>query len=292
MLVVDLVEHRVYDDRGAARTLRSRRATYSQARRRGSPLAAVRRSIAIPDAASLTRLRSADSATPAKTSRWSSSQWQLEGKDAIWSMGDDTPLAFLARAPRPIYAYFRQRFAQVTNPAIDPLREACRRLAATPDLVPWPHLLDKHATLPGLSLKSPFLSLGQVAALRARASIRIFADLPLRRTALHLRSGRRRLRPLSTAICRTGHRTRAWRSAASILLLLTDRGASRGSVAHPHGDGDQATVHQALVEAGMRTHWPGSSVEAGDCSRHPPRRRSSSVTERAQSARGSRSKLP
>ncbi len=36
-----------------------------------------------------------------------------DGKDAVWSMGDDTPLAFLARAPRPVYAYFRQRFAQV-----------------------------------------------------------------------------------------------------------------------------------------------------------------------------------
>ncbi len=46
------------------------------------------------------------------------------GKDAVWSMGDDTPLAFLARSPRPLYAFFRQRFAQVTNPAIDPLREA------------------------------------------------------------------------------------------------------------------------------------------------------------------------
>ena len=54
----------------------------------------------------------------------------LEGKDAVWSMGDDTPLAFLARSPRPVYAYFRQRFAQVTNPAIDPLREACVVLAA------------------------------------------------------------------------------------------------------------------------------------------------------------------
>ena len=48
-----------------------------------------------------------------------------EGKDPVWSMGDDTALAFLAKTPRPVYAYFRQRFAQVTNPAIDPLREAC-----------------------------------------------------------------------------------------------------------------------------------------------------------------------
>ena len=89
----------------------------------------------------------------------------IEGKDAVWSMGDDTPLAFLARSPRPVYAYFRQRFAQVTNPAIDPLREACVVSLHT-RLGPWPHLLDKNAPLPGLSLPSPFLSLGQVEALR------------------------------------------------------------------------------------------------------------------------------
>src|SRR5205085_12330550 len=88
-----------------------------------------------------------------------------EGKDAVWSMGDDTPLAFLARSPRPVYAYFRQRFAQVTNPPIDSLRESCVVSLHT-RLGPWPHLLDKNAPLPGVSLPSPFLSLGQVEALR------------------------------------------------------------------------------------------------------------------------------
>ncbi|HEX2184564.1 MAG TPA: glutamate synthase large subunit, partial [Chloroflexota bacterium] len=46
-----------------------------------------------------------------------------EGQDAKWSMGDDTPISVLSRMPRPLYTYFRQRFAQVTNPAIDPLLE-------------------------------------------------------------------------------------------------------------------------------------------------------------------------
>src|SRR5439155_575110 len=45
------------------------------------------------------------------------------GRDAVWSMGDDTPIPPLARVPPGLYAYLRQRFAQVTNPAIDPLRE-------------------------------------------------------------------------------------------------------------------------------------------------------------------------
>jgi len=47
-----------------------------------------------------------------------------EGKDATYSMGDDTPLAVLSQLAPPIYNYFKQGFAQVTNPAIDPIREA------------------------------------------------------------------------------------------------------------------------------------------------------------------------
>jgi len=46
-----------------------------------------------------------------------------DGQEAVWSMGDDTPLAVLSRQSRPLASYFKQRFAQVTNPPIDPLRE-------------------------------------------------------------------------------------------------------------------------------------------------------------------------
>jgi len=45
------------------------------------------------------------------------------GQEAVGSMGDDTPMPVLSRQVRPLYDYFRQQFAQVTNPAIDPLRE-------------------------------------------------------------------------------------------------------------------------------------------------------------------------
>ncbi|MBI2882037.1 MAG: glutamate synthase subunit alpha, partial [Candidatus Tectomicrobia bacterium] len=47
----------------------------------------------------------------------------IEGKEPTGSMGDDTPLAVLSRHPRLLYDYFKQRFAQVTNPPIDPVRE-------------------------------------------------------------------------------------------------------------------------------------------------------------------------
>ncbi|CAI9099640.1 OLC1v1036493C2 [Oldenlandia corymbosa var. corymbosa] len=46
-----------------------------------------------------------------------------QGKEPTFCMGDDIPLAVLSRKPHMIYDYFKQRFAQVTNPAIDPLRE-------------------------------------------------------------------------------------------------------------------------------------------------------------------------
>ncbi|KAL2465951.1 Ferredoxin-dependent glutamate synthase 1 [Abeliophyllum distichum] len=46
-----------------------------------------------------------------------------QGKEPTFCMGDDIPLAVLSRKPHMLYDYFKQRFAQVTNPAIDPLRE-------------------------------------------------------------------------------------------------------------------------------------------------------------------------
>lgn len=46
-----------------------------------------------------------------------------DGKEPIFCMGDDAPLAFLSQRPHLLYDYFKQRFAQVTNPPIDPLRE-------------------------------------------------------------------------------------------------------------------------------------------------------------------------
>ena len=46
-----------------------------------------------------------------------------DGQEALGSMGDDTPLAVLSLQPRLLYTYFKQLFAQVTNPPIDPIRE-------------------------------------------------------------------------------------------------------------------------------------------------------------------------
>jgi glutamate synthase (ferredoxin) len=179
------------------------------------------------------------------------------GKDAVWSMGDDTPLAFLAHSPRPLYAFFRQRFAQVTNPAIDPLREAIVVTLKT-RLGPWAHILEKNAALPGISLETPFLSLGQVAALRAgkyphAAELRM-EELPcLFDPALTLEQA-------IDGLC--GHAVEIVRSGVR-LVLMTDRGASAEALPIPMAMAVGA-VHQALVEAGLRTLC-GLAVEAGDC---------------------------
>ena len=186
-----------------------------------------------------------------------------EGKDSVWSMGDDTPLAFLARSPRPVYAFFRQRFAQVTNPAIDPLREAVVVSLHT-RLGPWSHLLDKVAPLPGVSLESPYLSTAQMAALRRREHPHA-AELTVAELACVYASSMTLEEALGIVcqgaieLVRDGGR----------ILLMSDRSA------HGQGEGTEAllpipmamatgAVHQALVAAGLRT-LTGLAVEAGDC---------------------------
>ncbi|NYF52589.1 glutamate synthase-related protein [Tunturiibacter gelidoferens] len=181
----------------------------------------------------------------------------LEGKDAVYSMGDDTPLAFLARSPRPIYAYFRQRFAQVTNPPIDSLRESCVVSLHT-RLGPWPHMLDKNAPLPGVSLPSPFLTLGQVEALRKgeyphKEELKLAELQAVFGAEKTLTQGIDELCMQAIKLVREGAR----------ILLLSDRSASAERLPIPMAMATGA-VHHALVDAGLRT-LAGLAVEAGDC---------------------------
>ena len=53
----------------------------------------------------------------------SSSRWAKTVSEPLGSMGNDTPLAILSAKPQRLFNYFRQQFAQVTNPPIDPIRE-------------------------------------------------------------------------------------------------------------------------------------------------------------------------
>jgi glutamate synthase (ferredoxin) len=181
-----------------------------------------------------------------------------DGKEPLWSMGDDTPLAALSRSPRSFYSYFRQRFAQVTNPPIDPLREACVFSLRT-RLGPWPHLLDKHAPLPGLTLPSPILSLSQIAALRAGAHP-LGDELPLAEIDCTMRANE----SLQHAVERiSGEALACVRRDDAKVLLLSDRRAAVPAPPVPMAMALGA-VHGALVDWGLRTRV-GLAVEAGDC---------------------------
>jgi glutamate synthase (ferredoxin) len=257
MLVVDLVEHRVYDDEGLLE-LFDRGATYAQLAD-DTPLVALPFDAgfeAVKDTAALGALQRGFGYTREDV-RMILQPMATEGKDAVWSMGDDTPLAFLARAPRPVYAFFRQRFAQVTNPAIDPLREACVVSLHT-RLGPWSHMLDRNSPLPGLSLKSPFLSLGQVAALRSGEHPH-HDELRLAELDCVFPPSKTLVQALDEVCLRAIELVRG----GARILLLTDRRASAEALPIPMAVATGA-VHEALVGAGLRT-LAGVAVEAGDC---------------------------
>ncbi|THV51825.1 hypothetical protein BGAL_0097g00020 [Botrytis galanthina] len=87
-------------------------------------------------------------------------------KEALGSMGNDAPLACLADAPRLLYEYFRQLFAQVTNPPIDPIREAIV-MSLDCYVGPQGNLLGMESSQCGrLLLPTPILSIPEFNALK------------------------------------------------------------------------------------------------------------------------------
>ncbi len=87
----------------------------------------------------------------------------LTEKEPILSMGDDTPLAVLSGKPRTIYDYFKQKFAQVTNPPIDPIRERVV-MSLESHLGPKPKVLvPDSVSAQTLLLPSPVLNEGELA---------------------------------------------------------------------------------------------------------------------------------
>ncbi len=180
-----------------------------------------------------------------------------EGKDAVWSMGDDTPIAPLARAPRSLYSFFRQRFAQVTNPPIDPLREAVVLQMHT-RLGPWPHILERREPLPGLSLASPLLTLAQMDRLGQRRHPHA-AELPVEILDC-LFSADESLESGLDLLTRTAVEQVA---QGAKILLLTDRAASATALPIPMAMAVGA-VHRRLIQEGVRAEV-GLAVEAGDC---------------------------
>jgi glutamate synthase (NADPH/NADH) large chain len=89
------------------------------------------------------------------------------GEEAIGSMGNDSPLAVLSDKNKPLFNYFKQLFAQVTNPPIDPIREAIV-MSLNSFIGPKPNLLDINAVNPPMRLEvtQPVLDFDDMARLR------------------------------------------------------------------------------------------------------------------------------
>ncbi|WP_298925378.1 glutamate synthase-related protein [uncultured Ramlibacter sp.] len=89
------------------------------------------------------------------------------GEEGIGSMGNDSPLAVLSSKDKPLYNYFKQLFAQVTNPPIDPIREAIVMSLVT-FVGPKPNLLDINQVNPPMRLEvsQPILDFADMAKLR------------------------------------------------------------------------------------------------------------------------------
>ena len=170
--------------------------------------------------------------------------------EAIGSMGDDTPLSVLSEKPRLLPNYFRQRFAQVTNPPIDPLRE---KLVMSLDthLGPASNLWEE---LPEASRRirftSPVLSDEQLAGLRAEYSngdetfrlVTFDATFPASDGEAGLRPALNKLREEAERAVENG----------ATLLVLSDKTADEKRVAIPALMAIGA-VHHHLIREGLRT---------------------------------------
>jgi len=165
---------------------------------------------------------------------WSEDQYRFlfqplvqKEQEAVWSMGDDAPSAFYSSMRRPLWEHCKQRFAQVTNPPIDPLREA--------------HVMSLEVYLDNtLLLPSPLLDLGQLQAIQEKLHLtqRLHFTFPV---ADGIEGAKRVLQGFDqTAIAG---------EAMPRLVLLSDRGVNSENAALPALLA-LAAVWKAMMKAG------------------------------------------
>jgi len=163
--------------------------------------------------------------------------------EAIGSMGDDTPMPVLSHKPRALYDYFRQQFAQVTNPPIDPLRESIVMSLSTqigPEcnvFMPAP----EHARQ--IVLNSPILSqrkLRQILASEDVVEANEFIDLQYEPEE-----------GLKGALLRICDQAETAVRDGKLVLLLSDRYLVQGRLP-AHALLATGAVHHRLVQTGLR----------------------------------------
>ncbi len=168
------------------------------------------------------------------------------GKEPDGSMGTDTPLAILSERPQLLFSYFKQLFAQVTNPPIDPLREELV-MSLNMSLGPEGNLFaetPEHCRR--ILLDGPVLTGSELEKLRhlARAP---FASTTL--STLFSADGEGGLEEALTALCKSAES--AVRGGSTV-LVLSDRGVGETLAPIPSPLAT-AAVHHHLVRAGIRT---------------------------------------
>ncbi len=184
----------------------------------------------------------------------------VNGEEGTGSMGNDSPLAVLSSKNKPLYNYFKQLFAQVTNPPIDPIREAIV-MSLVSFVGPKPNLLDINQVNPPMRLEvsQPVLN---VADMRKLRDIETYTQGKFRSYTLDitypLSWGREGVEAKLASLC--AEAVDAIRSGKNI-LIISDRGISPVQVAIPALLALSA-VHQHLVKEGLRT-TAGLVVETG-----------------------------
>ncbi len=184
----------------------------------------------------------------------------VSGEEALGSMGNDTPLAVLSNRPKPLYAYFKQMFAQVTNPPIDPIREQLV-MSLISIIGPRPNLLGFDDTEPRMRLEvqQPVLSQQDMDKIYR---ISEYTDGNFRSAAFSIcypaAQGVNGMEPALTALCNDAER--AVRDGCNV-LVLSDRNMDRDLVPIPALLATSA-VHHHLVRTGLRTST-GLVVETG-----------------------------
>ncbi len=169
-----------------------------------------------------------------------------DAAEAVGSMGDDTPHAVLSDKYRPLYNYFKQRFAEVTNPPIDPLREE-QVMSLGVRLGRRPNVLaegPEHAHL--LHLDSPFLTDQQVAALRCHPD-EAFQSVTVR-ALFKVDVGRDSLERSVATMC--SQAIQAVKEGKGI-VIISDRGVDRHHAPIPMLLA-MGAVHHALLRQGLR----------------------------------------
>jgi glutamate synthase domain-containing protein 2 len=167
-----------------------------------------------------------------------------DGHEAVGSMGDDAPPAVLSSRPRLFTDFFRQRFAQVTNPPVDPYREASVMSLTTALGAVGSYVNERAWRPPRLTLSSPVVTSAQLAAIeRTTACAPASIDLTFRAdqgpAALN-----RRLGEFVEETC-------AAVTSGSAIVVLTDRRVDAAHAAMPAVLATSA-VHHALIERGLR----------------------------------------